>query len=216
MLHISSAAALEAARIAAERYPGLDLRLETTLHHLALTYETAGDAHGKVNPPIRGDADVAALWSAVADGRIGTVASDHAACPDDLKTKDIWSAQPGFGGSALLYPVLVSEGFRKRHLPLARIVELAAVEPARRFGLAARKGAIAPGMDADLAIVDPEREVTVTPDVLRSAQPYTPFAGLRLRGWVTHTILRGAVAYESGEVRGAPAGRYLPRPMVAA
>jgi dihydroorotase (multifunctional complex type) len=216
VLHISSADALEAARAAAQRYPGLDLRLETTLHHLALTYDTAGDTHGKVNPPIRGTADVDAMWKAVRDGRIGTVASDHAACPDDMKQKDLWSAQPGFGGSALLYPVLLSEGFHKRRLPLARIAELAAGEPARRFGLANRKGAIAPRMDADLAIVDPEREVTVTPDLLLSAQPYTPFAGLRLRGWVSHTVLRGRVAYESGKVSGAPTGQYLRRPLAAA
>ena len=213
VLHVSSAEALEAARAARHRYPGLDLRLETTLHHLALTYDTAGDTHGKVNPPIRGADDVEAMWRAVRDGRVGTVASDHAACPDELKKTDLWSSQPGFGGTALLYPVLVSEGFHKRRLPLARIADLAAGEPARRFGLAGRKGAIAPGADADLAIVDPEREVTVAPELLLSAQPYTPFAGIRLRGWVSHTILRGRVAYADGRVAGSPAGSYLRRPM---
>ena len=106
ILHISSAEALEAARGAAQRYAALDLRLETTLHHLALTYDTAGDTHGKVNPPIRGKDDVEAMWRAVRDGRVGTVASDHAACPEDMKKKDdLWSSQPGFGGTALLYPV---------------------------------------------------------------------------------------------------------------
>lgn len=216
VLHISSAEALDAARVAALRYPGLDLRLETTLHHLALTYDT-GDAHGKVNPPIRGSADVEAMWQAVGDGRVGTVASDHAACPEQLKrTDDLWSSQPGFGGTALLYPVLVSEGFHKRHLPLARIADLAAGEPARRFGLAPRKGAIALGADADLAIVDPEREVTVAPELLLSAQPYTPFAGKRVRGWVTHTVLRGRLVYEAGRVTGVPAGEYLRRPISVA
>lgn len=216
ILHISSAEALDAARLAAQRYPALDLRLETTLHHLALTYDTAGDAHGKVNPPIRGRADVDAMWDAVRDGRVGTVASDHAACPDDLKkTDDLWSSQPGFGGTALLYPVLISEGLHKRGLSLARIADLAAGEPARRFGLGGVKGAIAPGADADLAIVDPDREVTVAPELLLSAQTFTPFNGLRLRGWVTHTILRGNVAYEDGKVAEPPGGAYLKRPLVA-
>jgi len=216
VLHISSAEALEAARVAALRYPQLDLRLETTLHHLALTYDT-GDAHGKVNPPIRGSADVEAMWQAVGDGRVGTVASDHAACPEQLKkTDDLWSSQPGFGGTALLYPVLVSEGFHKRQLSLARLADLAAGEPARRFGLAPRKGAIALGADADLAIIDPEREVTVAPDLLLSAQPYTPFAGKRLKGWVTHTVLRGRLVYEAGRVTGSPTGEYLRRPIAVA
>ncbi|HEU5287766.1 MAG TPA: dihydroorotase family protein, partial [Candidatus Limnocylindria bacterium] len=213
VLHISSAEALEAARLAGQRYPDLDLRLETTLHHLALTYDTAGDTHGKVNPPIRGADDVEAMWQAVRDGRVGTVASDHAACPDEMKKDDLWSSQPGFGGTALLYPVLISEGFHKRKLPLARIADLAAGEPARRFGLAPRKGAIAPGADADLAIVDPERTVTVAPELLQSAQPYTPFSGLKVRGWVTHTVLRGRVALEDGRVAGAPAGEYVRRPV---
>ncbi len=215
VLHVSSAEALDAARLARRRYPALDLRLETTLHHLALTAATAGDTHGKVNPPIRGSSDAEAMWGAVADGRVGTVASDHAACPDDLKRADLWSSQPGFGGTALMYPVLISEGFHKRRLPLARIADLAAGEPARRFGLAARKGAIAPGQDADLAVIDPEREVTVAPELLLSAQPYTPFAGLRVRGWVTHSVLRGRVVYADGRVLGPPAGAYLRRPMVA-
>ena len=216
ILHISSAEALDAARLAAQRYPALDLRLETTLHHLALTYDTAGDTHGKVNPPIRGRADVDAMWDAVRDGRVGTVASDHAACPDDLKkTDDLWSSQPGFGGTALLYPVLISEGLHKRGLSLARIADLAAGEPARRFGLGGVKGAIAPGADADLAIVDPDREVTVAPELLLSAQTFTPFNGFRLRGWVTHTILRGNVAYEDGKVAEPPGGAYLKRPLVA-
>jgi dihydropyrimidinase/allantoinase len=156
------------------------------------------------------------MWQAVGDGRVGTVASDHAACPEDLKKKDdLWSSQPGFGGTALLYPVLLSEGVHKRGLPLARVADLAAGEPARRFGLAPRKGAIAPGADADLAVVDPEREVTVAPELLGSAQPFTPFSGLRVRGWVTHTILRGRVALEDGTVTGAPAGEYLKRPLAA-
>ena len=123
----------------------------------------------------------------------------------------VWS----FGGTALLYPVLISEGLHKRGLSLARIADLAAGEPARRFGLGGVKGAIAPGADADLAIVDPDREVTVAPELLLSAQTFTPFNGLRLRGWVTHTILRGNVAYEDGKVAEPPGGAYLKRPLVA-
>src|SRR5581483_6173561 len=106
------------------RYPALDLRLEATLHHLSLTTSTGGDLRAKVNPPIREQADVDALWAAVAEGLVGSVASDHACCPVALKGKDLWTAQPGFGGTALLYPVLLSEGVRKGRISLARAVEL--------------------------------------------------------------------------------------------
>ncbi|HJW48276.1 MAG TPA: dihydropyrimidinase, partial [Candidatus Limnocylindria bacterium] len=68
----------------------------------------------------------------------------------------------------------------------------------------------------DLAIIDPEREVTVAPDLLLSAQPYTPFAGKRLRGWVTHTVLRGRLVYEAGRVTGSPTGESLRRPIAVA
>ena len=212
LLHLSSAEAIAAGSEGRRRHPHLDIKLETTLHHLALTYDTAGGVIGKVNPPIRGDADRAALWRAVADGRIDTVVSDHACCSEEEKTGDFWSALPGFGGTALLYPYLLSEG--PRHgLSLARIVELASANPARAFGLFPQKGAIAIGSDADLVVVDPEREQTVSPAVLHSAQDFTPFAGLRITGWPTHTLLRGQVVFEGGRVVDAPSGRYVRRPV---
>lgn len=212
-LHLSSAEALEASIKAGRDYPALDLRLETTLHHLALTTETAGGLIGKVNPPIRGPRDVAALWEGVARGSISQVVSDHACCLAEHKQQGLWSSLPGFGGTALLYPVLLSEGARKRGLPLERVAALASANPARNFGLWPRKGTIAVGADADLAVVDPNREVTVTPDLLLSAQDHTPFAGMRLTGWPTHTILRGQVAAAGGKLTGRPAGRYLKRPI---
>ncbi len=215
LLHLSSAEAVTAGSDGRQRHPDLDIRLETTLHHLALTYETAGGAIGKVNPPIRTDADREALWRAVLDGRIDTVVSDHACCSEEDKEGDFWSALPGFGGTALLYPYLLSEGPR-RGLSLARIVALASANPARAFGLFPRKGAIAVGSDADLVIVDPEREQVVSPGVLHSAQDFTPFAGLRVKGWPTHTLLRGRLVFDGHDVIGAPSGRYVKRPVGAA
>jgi dihydroorotase (multifunctional complex type) len=212
LLHLSSAEAVTAGSEGRRRHPHLDIRLETTLHHLALTYETAGGVLGKVNPPIRTDADREALWQAILDGRIDTVVSDHACCAEEEKRGDFWSALPGFGGTALLYPYLLSEGPR-RGLTLARIVELASANPARAFGLFPRKGAIAVGADADLVVIDPEREQAVSPDVLQSAQDFTPFAGLRIKGWPTHTLVRGRLVYDGRTVLGAPGGRYVKRPV---
>jgi len=213
LLHLSSAEALAAGADGRRTHPHLDIRLETTLHHLALTHATAHGILGKVNPPIRTDADREALWRGVLDGRIDTVVSDHACCAEADKGEDLWKALPGFGGTALLYPYLVSEGHFRRGVTLARIAELASANPARAFGLYPRKGTIAVGSDADLVVLDPNREQIVTPETLHSAQDFTPFAGVRVRGWPTHTLLRGQVVFQDGAVRGQPAGRYVKRPV---
>lgn len=213
LLHLSSADALAAGAEGRRAQPHLDVRLETTLHHLALTHATAHGILGKVNPPIRTDGDREALWRGVLDGRIDTVASDHACCGEADKGEDLWKALPGFGGTALLYPYLVSEGHLRRGVTLARVAELASANPARAFGLFPQKGTIAVGSDADLVVIDADREQVVTPEVLHSAQDFTPFAGIRVRGWPTHTLLRGQVVFQDGAVRGRPAGRYVKRPV---
>ncbi len=214
LLHLSSAEALAGGRKARLDYPDLDMRLETTLHHLCLTYETArgGIAWGKVNPPIRGAADVEALWQGIHRGDIQQVASDHACCMEEIKHGGTWEAQPGFGGTALLYPVLVSEGHFKRGLPLHRVAELVAAQPAQTVGLFPRKGTIAVGQDADLTVLDPELEAVVSRERLLSAQDHTTFEGYPLKGWPTHTIRAGRVLYADGQVVGQPDGRYLKRP----
>lgn len=212
-LHLSSREAIEAVDLARRTFPGLDLRAETTLHHLALTWETAaGGINGKVNPPIREARDVEALWDAVRSGRIDEVVSDHASM-DEAKPEDLWEARSGFGGTALLYPLMLTEGFLKRNVPLARIADLVSGGPARLFGLAPRKGTISVGADADLAVVDLETEHEVEPERLLSAQPFTPFEGMRLKGWPEATVVGGRVAYRDGRPVGEPRGRYVRRPV---
>lgn len=84
---------------------------------------------------------------------------------------------------------------------------------ARRARLFPKEGAIVIGGDADLVVIDPEREQIVTPAVLHSAQAFTPFAGLRVGGWSTHTLLRGQLVFDGTQVIGAPSGRYIRRPV---
>ena len=207
-LHLSSAAALESAVEFRRANVDLDVRLEVTLHHLALSYETYSDQRGKVNPPIRSEADRAALWAGLVRGDVDWICSDHACCSESNKEGDMWAALPGFGGSALMYPYLLTEGPR-RGLPIHRVVEVASSSPARAFGLAPDKGAIAVGADADLAIVDMDTVHTVTPERLLSAQDFTPFEGMELVGWPVLTLLRGQVVLRDGEPVGAPCGTYL-------
>ncbi|WP_328673947.1 dihydroorotase [Streptomyces sp. NBC_00328] len=214
LLHLSSAAALDAARAARAAAPGGDLRTEVTLHHLCLDHESldaAGRGLGaKVNPPVRTRADNEALWAGVVDGTVDWVASDHACCMEENKGDALWPALPGFGGTALLYPVLLSEGHHRRGIPLRRITELASAGPAAAYGLA-RKGSLMVGSDADLVVVDLDETRTVSADLLLSGQDHCPFDGVELRGWPRATVVGGRIAYRDGRVQGTPSGRYLPR-----
>jgi dihydroorotase-like cyclic amidohydrolase len=214
LLHLSSGAALGAARRAKATYPEMDMRCEVTLHHLCLDYESLdekGGLGGKVNPPIRTTSDNDELWRGVLDGTVSWVASDHACCMEATKGDALWPALPGFGGTALLYPILLSEGHHKRGLPLTRVVELVSSNPAKAYGLWPRKGSMTVGADADLVVLDLKKKATVSKEMLLSGQDHCPFEGVEVQGWPESTILRGNVVYSNGEVIGAPSGEYLRR-----
>ena len=215
LLHLSSAEALAAGLEVERLYPDLDVRREATLHHLSLTYEAleGQGLGGKVNPPLRTRDDVEALWRGVLSGQIDWIGSDHACTPAAIKGDDLWPAAAGFGGTSLMYPVMLSEGFHKRGLPLQRIAELLSSNPARALASHPRKGSIAVGADADFALVDLHREKAVTASELHSAQEYTPFEGFVLKGWPVRTILRGQTVFLDGEVMGEPSGEFLARPV---
>jgi len=214
LLHLSSRDALQAGVDVRRQYPAHDIKLETTLHHLALTYDTAGGIKGKVNPPIRTAADATFLWEGIKNGTVDTVVSDHACCGEEHKREDdLWGSLPGFGGSSLLYPILISEGCHKRGIEPARVAELASANPARNFGLFPRKGTIALGADADFAIIDMEKEQPITVDLCLSAQDHTPFEGFIAKGWPIQTIVRGQLVFDHGKVKSPSRGEYIKRPV---
>ncbi len=214
LLHLSSMRAVETASALKAANPGLDLILEVTGHHLALTTDNELGVLAKVNPPIRGKEDVEALWRAIKAGWVNTIASDHACLPANLKTGDIWTALPGFAGTTVLFPIVISEGFHRRGVTLERICQLLCYNPAVIHGLYPKKGAIALGFDADFTIVDLDKTQKVEVDLLNSAQDYTPFQGMELKGWPVKTLVRGNVVYEDGQIVGKPGdGRYIKRPV---
>lgn len=215
ILHITSKAAMEAALTVRTAYPQVQFGLEVAAAHLLLDTETPAGPLGKVNPPIRTPADRDYLWGKVLDGTVEWIITDHAACPQAIKLAagnpdDIWGARAGFGGMEYLLPAIYSEGTR-RGLSPNRVAELICANPARRFGLH-RKGDVAPGYDADLVLLDPEKKWTIGAAAALTAQEYTPFAGLTLTGQVQQTYVRGNLVYDRGRIIGTPLGQYQKRP----
>ncbi|TQF77602.1 dihydroorotase family protein [Elioraea sp. Yellowstone] len=211
VVHTSSAEALDAAL--RQRAAGARVFIETCPHYLTHDVGWQGGAVGKINPPLREPTDREALWRGLRDGSIDTVASDHVHRDLASKAGGIWSASPGCPGMETLLPVLLSEGHAKRGLSLARIAELTAGNPARAMGLAHAKGAIAPGMDADFAVVDPAARWTVTREAVVSAAGYSIYEGWALTGRVVHTIVRGRFVLRDGapDQDAVGTGRYVRR-----
>jgi len=215
ILHISSRQAMEAALRARAAYPDVTFGLEATAGHLLLDDRAPCGAWGKVNPPLRSRDDVEYLWSRVLDGTIEWLVTDHANCPRAMKVdasapEDIWKAKAGFGGSEYLLPAIFSEGTR-RGLSPNRIAALVSGNPARRFGLA-HKGDLAEGFDADIALLDPSEVWTIRAQASFSAQGYTPFEGIQVKGRVRHTLVRGRLVFSEGRIVGQPGGQYVRRP----
>ncbi len=144
------------------------------------------------------------LWEALRDGTIDVISTDHGPHTREEKEPgwtDGWKAHTGTPSAQFYVPMFLDAAAQGR-ISLERVVGACATEPARIFGLAT-KGRIAPGCDADLAIVDLEKEWTITDDVVLSKIGWTPYAGRTIRGAIERTLVRGAVVYENGTVTGA-------------
>ncbi|MDR1015210.1 MAG: dihydropyrimidinase [Coriobacteriales bacterium] len=219
LVHMSSAAALEA--VGGLSFDADNAVLETCPQYLVLDevrYGLPGNEGLKyvMSPPLRTEADQAALWAALSDGRIDAIGSDH--CPFDFKTDKMLGASDftlcpnGVPGVELRLPLLYSEGVVRRGMPLSRMVELCSTLPAKRFGVFPQKGTIAVGSDADLVLFDPARKVRVTHALLHERVDYTPYEGFELTGWPVMTLSRGEVIVREGEFLGSEGrGRYLHR-----
>ncbi|HXE50708.1 MAG TPA: amidohydrolase family protein [Ramlibacter sp.] len=215
LLHLSSRKAVQAALMMADAFPHIDFKREVTIGHLMLDISSAAAELAKVNPPIRPREDVEFLWQALLAGELDWVVSDHACCRQEMKIPkryfgNIWMAKSGFGGTEYLLPSLVSEGSR-RGMSYNHMAQVTSWNPARRYGLN-RKGDIAEGFDADIALVDPARTWTISAKNSPSTQGYTPFEGLELSARVEETFLRGKLICQDGNVIGKPQGEYLFRP----
>jgi dihydropyrimidinase len=211
IVHTSSAQALEAARVAREL--GTRIYIETCPHYLTHDVDWVGREIGKINPPLREGSDREALWNGVASGLVDTVATDHVHRDRTSKDGGIWAASPGCPGLETLLPVMLSEGHHKRGIPVRRLVSILSENPARIMGLGDRKGMIAPGYDADVAIVDLNATTKVRNADVVSSAGYTIYDGWELKGKVLHTIVRGTSVLQNGKLVDAAIGhgKYLHR-----
>ncbi|MFJ8600826.1 allantoinase AllB [Streptomyces shenzhenensis] len=209
VLHLSSSDALPL--IAAARADGVRITVETCPHYLTLTAEEVPDGASefKCCPPIREAANRDLLWQALADGTIDCVVTDHSPSTADLKTADFGTAWGGISGLQLSLAAVWTEARRRGH-DLADVVRWMSTRTAGLVGLDVRKGAIAPGRDADFAVLAPDAAFTVDPARLQHRNRVTAYAGRTLYGVVRSTWLRGERIVADGEFT-EPRGRLLSR-----
>jgi dihydroorotase len=150
-----------------------------------------------VNPPLRGDADVEAVKSGLADGTIDAIATDHAPHPQEAKESPFDEAPCGMLG----LETSLSLSLTQSGLPIERILALLSWQPARIAGLADHGGPIAEGRPANLCVIDPNVAWTVDPSQLASRSRNTPYAGRAMTGRVRHTFFRGEAVVLDGEAQ---------------
>ena len=211
VVHLASAGALPIVQSA--RAAGVSLTIETCPHYLTFAAEAIADGATafKCAPPIRDRAQQEALWLALAAGEIDLVATDHSPSVPSLKCLEDGDFIRAWGGIASLQVGLAAvwTGAAARDLPVERLAKWMSTAPSQLAGLDHRKGRIDVGRDADLVIWDPDAETLIEGAALYHRHSVTPYDGLRLRGKVCTTILRGQVVFDRGECVGQATGRLL-------
>jgi dihydropyrimidinase len=186
-------------------HEGSRFYLETCPQYLTFTkHDEHVGVRGKVNPPLRSKEDLEALWAGIRDGMIQCMGTDHVTpMNSEHKQGDIWSVSAGFPGSETMLPVLISEGVNKRGLPLNIVARVCSYNTSRIHRIP-NKGTIAPGYDADFAIVDLKKKFKVSPDMLHSSSDVTLYDGWEFTGWPVMTIVRGNIVMENSDIIAKP------------
>jgi dihydropyrimidinase/dihydroorotase len=217
IVHITTAEEVELVRRL--RAQGVAIFGETVVHYLTHTMDMEA-RHGcfpKVIPSIKSERDRQALWRGLADGTLTTLGTDHCAYTREEKLGssgrqfgNIWDALPGMPGMEYLLPAVMTFGVRPGLLSMEDVARICSSNPARRFGLYPRKGALAVGCDADLVIVDPDKRATVDEDYHQGLTDWSIYEGWEFYGMPETTIVRGEVVVDRGTIVGTPGhGTYV-------
>ncbi len=209
--HVSSALAVDAIRAA--RSVGAGVTGETTPHYLSFTEEEISEfgSFVKVAPPLRSMFDQESLWKALREDSLQMVASDHAPfTPEEKRLAPFALAGQGMPAVETMVPVVLDRALRGE-LSLERCVELVAEAPARRFGIYPKKGTIQPGSDADIVLWDPTSEKILSAELFLSKAGGCGVAydGMRLKGLLRTTMVRGRVVFDSGMVNETNWGEFV-------
>ncbi|MCC7426886.1 MAG: amidohydrolase family protein [Alphaproteobacteria bacterium] len=214
MMHVSAATGVAAVREA--RAKGLPIYAETLHQYILYTSEDYKRPNGQIYhtyPSLKGKADHAALWRGTLDGSINTIATDEICCALSTKVqgKRIDDTTGGNAGVEPRIAVMFTEMVGRRGYSLERFVDLVSTNAARIMGMYPRKGALAPGADADITVLDPALRRIIRKEDLHETD-YSPWEGHAVDAWPSMTILRGKVMVEDGRFLGAESdGQYLKR-----
>lgn len=212
--HVSTRQGVELVRQAQHR--GSLVLGETCPHYLVLTgdvYQGPAGRHFLCSPPVKTAEDREALWEGLADGTLSIIGADHCAFSTQQKQApaSAFDAPNGLPGIETRLPLLYSEGVAGGRISADRFRAVIAENAARIAGIFPQKGVIAVGSDADLVLVDPQREVTISAADLHQSADWTPYEGVRLRGAPRTTISRGEVVVNDGlYTEPSSPGRFLP------
>jgi len=210
VVHLSSHQGLEVVRAA--RRAGKHFTVETTTPYLGINSLDPNGFLVKMVPPVRTPEHQTALWEGFLEGSINTVGTDNTSRVRATKKPEagLHGSRPGLPALGTHLPALLHYG-RLRGVPLEVLVERATRSPARVYGIYPKKGTIAVGSDADLAIVDLDMEKVVRAEDLQGMSDFSPFEGKKLKGWPVATIKGGKIIARDGKIVGKANGRYLPR-----
>ncbi len=205
-LHVAHISAREEVNLV-RKFKDPQLTAEVSPHHLFLSLDDVKrlGSYSKVNPPLRPKTDQGALWEGLFDGTIDMIGSDHAPHLRESKERDVFTASAGFPELETTLPLLLNETHKGR-LTIELIAKITAENPARVFRVR-NKGRIETGFDADLVIVDMNREKMVREDELFTKCGWSPYAGRTLKGWPVKTFVGGNLVFDEGVIYEEKKGR---------
>jgi dihydropyrimidinase len=214
VVHVTSRETIE--EIEEAKADGMTVYSEIGTHYLVLHKDA-----WKINVPLRDRSTHETLWRALASGAIDCIGSDHVAhtrTRESMETGNVWTTISGFPSRVEgMLPMMLSEGVNKGRISIERLAQVASENPARIFGLYPRKGAIVPGADADLIVVDLKRRAKITKELLHTITPWSIYEGSDVTGWPVMTLVRGNVVMEWPEseprakVTDTSVGQYIKR-----